>query len=69
MPNGLPTDGVGRRIRAARKLAPDLTQATLARRAGFSLSLVKAVEQGRAPASPAYVAAAARVLGMTVFDL
>ena len=69
MPNDLPIDGVGRRIRAARKLAPDLTQAALARRAGFSLSLVKAVEQGRAPASPAYVAAAARVLGMTVFDL
>ncbi|MGI9064133.1 MAG: helix-turn-helix domain-containing protein [Pseudonocardiaceae bacterium] len=69
MPTDLPGDGVGRRIRAARKLAPDLTQAALARRAGFSLSLVKAVEQGRAPASPAFVAAAGRVLGMTVFDL
>jgi transcriptional regulator with XRE-family HTH domain len=69
MRNDLPGDGVGRRIRAARKLAPDLTQAAFARRAGFSLSLMKAVEQGRAPASPAFVAAAARVLGMTVFDL
>ncbi len=69
MIDDLPRDGVGRRIRAARKLAPNLTQAALARRAGFSLSLVKAVEQGRVPASPAFVAAAARALGLTVFDL
>lgn len=69
MPEDLPRDGVGRRIRAARKLAPNLTQVKLAERAHVSLSLVKAVEQGRAPASPSFVAAAADVLGVTVFDL
>jgi transcriptional regulator with XRE-family HTH domain len=64
-----PSDGVGRRVRAARKLAPGLTQEALASRMHVSTSLVKAVEQGRAPASPAFVAAAARALGLTVFDL
>jgi hypothetical protein len=34
-----------------------------------SLSLARAVEQGRAPASPAFVAAAARALNLTVYDL
>lgn len=61
--------GVGRRVRAARKLAPGLTQAALAARMHVSTSLVKAVEQGRVPASPAFVAAAARALSMTVYDL
>lgn len=61
--------GVGRRVRVARKLAPGLTQAALANRMHVSTSLVKAVEQGRAPASPSFVAAAARALSMTVYDL
>ena len=34
-----------------------------------SLSLVRAVEQGRAPASSSFVAAAARALSLTVYDL
>lgn len=69
LPHDLPGDGVGRRVRAARKLAPGLTQAALATRMHVSTSLVKAVEQGRVPASPAFVAGAARALGLTVFDL
>jgi transcriptional regulator with XRE-family HTH domain len=62
-------EGVGRRVRAARKLAPGLTQDQLAARMHVSLSLVKAVEQGRVPASPAFVAAAARCLGLSTYDL
>lgn len=51
----------GQRVAAERKLA-GLTQRQLASRANYSLGLVKAVEQGREPASPAFLAAAARVL-------
>lgn len=54
---------VGSRVRAARKLA-GRTQRQLAERAHVSLSLVKAVEQGRAPASPGFVTAVARALGV-----
>lgn len=64
-----PLAGVGARVRAARKLTPDLTQQRLADRAHVSLSLVKAVEQGRAPATAGFVAAIAPVLGLTVYDL
>lgn len=64
-----PTAGVGSRIRAVRKLSSGLTQAALAQRMHVSVSLVKKVEQGRVPASPAFVAAAARALSLTVFDL
>ncbi|MGH3929367.1 MAG: antibiotic biosynthesis monooxygenase [Pseudonocardiaceae bacterium] len=63
---GSPLVGVGARVRVARKLVPDLTQQRLADRAHVSVSLVKAVEQGRVPATAAFVAA---VLGMTVYDL
>jgi len=41
-----------------------LTQHGLAQRANISVSLVRQVEQGRAPASPAFVAAAARALSV-----
>ncbi|MGW4369238.1 helix-turn-helix domain-containing protein [Nocardia takedensis] len=51
----------GQRVAAERKLA-GLTQRQLASRANYSLGLVKAYEQGREPASPAFLAAAARVL-------
>lgn len=61
--------GVGRRVRAARKLHPNLGQRQLAARMHVSVSLVRAVEQGRKPASPAFVAAAARALNLTVYDL
>ncbi|MBL1077018.1 helix-turn-helix transcriptional regulator [Nocardia sp. 2] len=54
---------VGERISAERKLA-GLTQTQLANRAGYSASMVRAVEQGREPASPGFVAAAARALGV-----
>ena len=54
-------DGVGQRVRAERNLA-GLTQRQLAARANVSLSLVKKVEAGFVPASPAFVAAAARAL-------
>ncbi|WP_280257420.1 helix-turn-helix domain-containing protein [Nocardia wallacei] len=51
----------GKRIGAERKLA-GLKQIQLAQRTNYSLSMVRAVEQGREPASPAFIAAAARVL-------
>jgi hypothetical protein len=35
----------------------------------MSLSLVKKVEQGSTPASPAFIAACARALGLGVADL
>jgi len=60
--------GVGRRVADARKLA-GWTQAELARRAVVSVSLVRAVEQGRAPASPAFASACARALNVGVADL
>ena len=61
-------EGVGRRVRATRKLA-GWTQAQLAQRAHVSTSLVKAVEQARVPASPAFVTAAARALGVGAAEL
>lgn len=62
------TAGVGGRVADARKLA-GWTQTELARRAAVSVSLVRAVEQGRAPASPAFVSACARALNVGVADL
>lgn len=59
------TDGVGGRVAEERKLA-GLTQAQLATRAHVSSSLVRAVEQGRSPASPAFVSAVSRALGVGV---
>lgn len=60
--------GVGRRVADARKLT-GWTQGELARRASASVSLVRAVEQGRAPASPAFVSACARALNVGVAEL
>lgn len=60
--------GVGERVAQQRKLS-GFTQAQLARRAHVSLSLVRKVEQGSAPASPAFVSAAARALGVGVAEL
>lgn len=65
---GSSRDGIGRRVKAARKLA-GITQQQLAAKAHVSLSLVKQVEQGRAPASPAFVAAAARALEVGAAEL
>ncbi|MEV4129626.1 helix-turn-helix transcriptional regulator [Nocardia sp. NPDC049707] len=52
---------VGHRIAVERKLA-GLKQIQLAQKANYSLSLLRAVEQGREPASPAFTAAVARAL-------
>jgi len=69
-------DGVGERVRAARKLQ-GWTQEKLAqeieRTAGgetrVSLSLIRQVEQGKVPASPAFTSACARALKLNVADL
>ncbi|QUH00155.1 helix-turn-helix transcriptional regulator [Saccharopolyspora erythraea] len=58
-------EGAGARIARLRKLA-GWTQHQLAARAFVSTSLVKKVEQGRTPPSPAFVAACARALGVEV---
>ncbi|MEU5846187.1 helix-turn-helix domain-containing protein [Saccharopolyspora shandongensis] len=63
-----PEGGIGRRVARSRKLA-GLTQERLAERANLSASLVRKVEQGRAPASPAFVSAVARALNTGVADL
>ena len=59
---------IGERIAMARKVA-GLNQHTLAQRANYSTSMVRAVEQGREPASPAFVAAIARGLGIETEEL
>ncbi len=61
-------NGVGGRVAEQRKLR-GLTQAQLAQRAHVSLSLVRKVEQGSAPASPAFVSATAHALGVGVAEL
>jgi transcriptional regulator with XRE-family HTH domain len=63
-----PDTGIGPRVAEERKLA-GLTQQQLARRANMSLSLVRKVEQGAVPASPAFVSAIARTLGVGVAEL
>ncbi|GAB2730383.1 hypothetical protein GCM10027089_62550 [Nocardia thraciensis] len=60
--------GVGERTSRARKLAR-LTQPGLAAKANVSPSLLKKVEQGTRPASPAFIAAVAKALGISIGDL
>ncbi|MGH4022579.1 MAG: helix-turn-helix domain-containing protein, partial [Pseudonocardiaceae bacterium] len=60
--------GIGGRVAERRKLN-GLTQAQLAQRAHVSLSLLRKVEQGSAPASPALSAAVATALRTTVAEL
>ena len=60
--------GAGATIAALRRLA-GWTQQQLAARAFVSTSLVKKVEQGRTPPSPAFVAACAAALGVEVREL
>ncbi len=54
---------IGQAIAAERKIA-GLSQRQLAGRAQYSLSLLKAVEQGREVASPGFIAAIANALGI-----
>jgi transcriptional regulator with XRE-family HTH domain len=56
-------DGVGGRLRELRRLR-GVTQQRLAERAHFSASLVTKVERGSVPPSSAFVAAAAKALGV-----
>jgi transcriptional regulator with XRE-family HTH domain len=60
--------GIGGRVAQQRKLH-GLTQVQLAHRAHVSLSLLRKVEQGSAPASPAFTAAVATALRTTVAEL
>jgi transcriptional regulator with XRE-family HTH domain len=59
---------IGTRVAEERKLR-GLTQRQLAERAHVSLSLLRKVEQGTVPASPAFTSAAARALGMGPAEL
>jgi transcriptional regulator with XRE-family HTH domain len=60
--------GVGARVAERRKLA-GLTQPALAMRANLSTSLVRQVEQGRVPASSAFLASVSKALHCAVGDL
>ena len=55
---------LGERIANERKIA-GLTQLALATRTNYSLSMVKAVEQGREPASPGFISAVAKAMRIT----
>lgn len=61
-------DGVAGRVAELRKLT-GLTQQQLAARANVSVSLVRKVEQGRSPASPAFISASARALGVGIAEM
>lgn len=54
---------LGERIANERKIA-GLTQRALAARTNYSLSMVKAVEQGREVASPGFIAAISKAIGV-----
>lgn len=60
--------GIGQRVAEERKLA-GWTQPRLAAEANVSVSLVRAVEQGRAPASPAFVSSVAKALKVSPAEL
>ncbi|NKY88318.1 helix-turn-helix domain-containing protein [Nocardia veterana] len=60
--------GVGPRVAQMRKLG-GLTQKQLAERSNISVGLIRAVEQGRAPATPAFLGALSKALRVSVPDL
>ncbi|WP_280487009.1 helix-turn-helix domain-containing protein [Nocardia farcinica] len=60
--------GIGDRTARARKFAR-LTQPQLAQKANVSLSLLRKVEQGARPASPAFIAAVAHAIGVNIEEL
>ncbi|PPK63492.1 helix-turn-helix transcriptional regulator [Actinokineospora auranticolor] len=64
----LPREGVGVEV-AKRRKALNWTQRKLAEEAVVSLSLVKKVEIGQAPPSPAFIAAVSRALGTGAAEL
>jgi transcriptional regulator with XRE-family HTH domain len=59
---------VGLRIAELRKIH-GITQQSLAARATVSYSLLRKVERGERPASPSFIAAIARALGVSVLDI
>ncbi len=59
---------VGLRIAELRKIH-GATQQALAARANVSYSLLRKVERGERPASPSFIAAIARALGVSVLDI
>src|SRR5579859_4936307 len=64
----MPGDSVGQRVAQLRRLR-GRTQAQLADIASVSLSLVRRVEQGQVPATPAFIAAVARALHSSPAEL
>ncbi|RJO70612.1 XRE family transcriptional regulator [Nocardia panacis] len=60
--------GIARKLPELRKLAGK-TQPRLAAEANVSLSLLKKVEQGKVPASPAFISTVARALKVGIADL
>ena len=64
----MPDDSVGKRAGQLRRLR-GLTQQQLADFAGVSLSLVRRVEQGQVPATPAFIGAVARALKSSPAEL
>jgi transcriptional regulator with XRE-family HTH domain len=63
-----PYGGVGRRVRE-RRVLKGLSQPVLAQRTNLSLSLIRKVEQGKRPASQAFVSTVARALGTSAPEL
>jgi transcriptional regulator with XRE-family HTH domain len=61
-------EGVGARVAQLRKLG-GLTQQRLADRAHISVGLIRSVEQGRVPATPAFLGAVSKALRTSVADL
>lgn len=61
-------ESAGERVSASRRLL-GWSQVRLAQEANVSVGLVRAVEQGRAPASPAFISACARALKTSTADL
>ncbi|TDQ52890.1 helix-turn-helix domain-containing protein [Actinorugispora endophytica] len=68
MPKSVTGVSVGERIAIARKVT-GLNQQALAQRASYSVSMIRAVEQGREPASPSLVAAVAKALRIETSEL
>ncbi|MFG2226959.1 helix-turn-helix domain-containing protein [Streptomyces sp. NPDC048644] len=64
----IPSEHTGARVARLRSIH-HLTQTGLAQRANVSTSLVSKVEQGKAPASPAFIGAVARAMGLSTADI